>query len=154
MVHVIYFNSYYILDKALQMPECYVYVKSMYVSYLSGIFFCSGVTKFITQPVTEISSKLDFRFTETYKKQHEQINHIQIQHYSDAVMGAMASQITSLTIIYSTVYAGAHQRKTSKFRVTGLCEGNSPVTGEFPAQMTSNTEMFPFDDVIMSINLG
>ena len=30
--------------------------------------------------------------------------------------------------------------KTSKLRVTGLCEGNSPVTGEFPAQMASNAE--------------
>ena len=40
-------------------------------------------------------------------------------------------------------------KKTSKFRVTGLCEGNSPVTGEFPAQRASNTEIFPFDDGIM-----
>ena len=31
-------------------------------------------------------------------------------------------------------------KKTSKLRVTGLCAGNSPVTGEFPAQMASNTE--------------
>ena len=31
-------------------------------------------------------------------------------------------------------------RKTSKLRVTGLCTGNSPVTGEFPAQMASNAE--------------
>ena len=30
--------------------------------------------------------------------------------------------------------------KTSKLRVTGLCAGNSPVTGEFPAQMTSYAE--------------
>ena len=30
--------------------------------------------------------------------------------------------------------------KTSKLRVTGLCEGNSPVTGEFPAQRASNAE--------------
>ena len=29
-------------------------------------------------------------------------------------------------------------KKTSKLRVTGLCAGNSPVTGEFPAQMASN----------------
>ena len=27
-----------------------------------------------------------------------------------------------------------------KFRVTGLCEGNSPVTGDFPAQRASNAE--------------
>ena len=31
-------------------------------------------------------------------------------------------------------------KKTSKLRVTGLCEGNSLVTGEFPAQMASNAE--------------
>ena len=31
-------------------------------------------------------------------------------------------------------------KKTSKLRVTGLCAWNSPVTGEFPAQMASNTE--------------
>ena len=31
-------------------------------------------------------------------------------------------------------------KKTSKLRVTGLCEGNSPVIGEFPAQRVSNTE--------------
>ena len=31
-------------------------------------------------------------------------------------------------------------KKTSKLRVTGLCAGNSPVTGEFPAQKASNAE--------------
>ena len=31
-------------------------------------------------------------------------------------------------------------KKTSKLRVTGLCEGNSPVTSEFPAQRASNAE--------------
>ena len=42
---------------------------------------------------------------------------------------------------------------TSKLRVTGLCAGNSPGTGEFPAQMASNAENFPFDDVIMGKTL-
>ena len=47
-------------------------------------------------------------------------------------------------------------KKTSKLRVTGLCEGNSPVTGEFPAvtgefpaQKPVTWNKFPFDDVIM-----
>ena len=31
-------------------------------------------------------------------------------------------------------------KKTSNLRVTGLCVGNSPLTGEFPAQMASNAE--------------
>ena len=43
-------------------------------------------------------------------------------------MGSMASQITSLTIVYSAVYSGADQRKPIK------------ETDEFPAQMASNTE--------------
>ena len=31
-------------------------------------------------------------------------------------------------------------KKMSKLRVTGLCAGNSAVTGKFPAQMASNAE--------------
>ena len=55
-------------------------------------------------------------------------------------MDAMASQITSLKIVYSTIHSGADQRKDKKIRVTGLCAGNSPVTGECPAQTASNAE--------------
>ena len=61
-------------------------------------------------------------------------------HYDDVIMGAMASQITSLTIVYSKVYSDADKKTTSKLRVNGLCAGNSPGTGEFPAQMASNAE--------------
>ena len=64
-------------------------------------------------------------------------------------MGTIASQITSLTIVYSTVYSDADQRKHQSSAqavkrcdraFTGLCAGNSPETGEFPAQMASNAE--------------
>ena len=54
-------------------------------------------------------------------------------------MSAIASQITSLTIVYPTVYSGK-SKNTSKLRGTGLCEGNSPVTGEFPTQRSSNAK--------------
>ena len=40
-------------------------------------------------------------------------------------------------------------KKISKLRVTDLCAGNSPLTGEFPAQKASNAENVSFDDVIM-----
>ena len=55
----------------------------------------------------------------------------------------------SLTIVYSTVYSRRRSKKISKLGVTGLWSGNSPVTGEFPAQRASNAKMFPFDDVMM-----
>ena len=35
---------------------------------------------------------------------------------------------------------GHRSKKTSKLHVTGLCEGNSPVTGEFPTQRANNAE--------------
>ena len=60
-------------------------------------------------------------------------------HYSDVIMGAMASQISSLTIVYSTVYSG-RSNKISRLRGTGLCAGNSPVIGEFHTQMAGNAE--------------
>ena len=57
-------------------------------------------------------------------------------------MGAMASQITNLTIVYCLLNRLFMHRskKTSKLHVTGLCVGNLLVTGEFPAQMASNAE--------------
>ena len=33
------------------------------------------------------------------------------KHYDDVIMGAMASRITSITIVYSSVYSGPDQRK-------------------------------------------
>ena len=58
------------------------------------------------------------------------IAHKNWTHYNDVIMSAMASQITSLTVVYSTVYSRRRSKKTSKLRVTG----------EFPAQRASNVE--------------
>ena len=49
-------------------------------------------------------------------------------------MGAMASQITGLTIVYSTVYSGADQRKHQSSASLAF------VPGEFPAQKASSAE--------------
>ena len=67
-------------------------------------------------------------------------------HYSDVILSTMASQITRLTIVYSTVYSRRRSKEISKLRVTGVCEVNSPVT----AQGSVTRKMFPFDVVIMS----
>ena len=116
-------------------------------------------------------------------------------HYSDVITTTMVSQITSVSMVYSTVYSGVDQRKyqsstslalvrgihwwpvnsqhkwpvmrkkfpsddvfmimqklelinsnnimrkkVSKLNATGLCEGNSPVTGEFSTRRTSKEE--------------
>ena len=64
-------------------------------------------------------------------------------------MGAIASQITSLTIVYSTVYSDAdqrkHQRSASLAFVRGIQRG--PVNS--PHKWPVMRKMLPFDDVIM-----
>ena len=55
------------------------------------------------------------------------------------MLDTIASQITSLTIVYSTVYSDADQRKHQSLTSLAFV-GNSPGTGEVPAQMASNAE--------------
>ena len=64
-------------------------------------------------------------------------------------MDAIASQITSLTIVYSNIYSGAdqskHQSSASLAFVWGIHRG--PVNS--PHKWPVTRKMFPFDDVIM-----
>ena len=53
----------------------------------------------------------------------------------------MASQIACISIVCTTVCSGAgHRKHQSSAPRHWLCEGNSPVTGEFPSQTASNVE--------------
>ena len=72
-----------------------------------------------------------------------------IRHYNDAIMSAMASQITSLTIVYSTVYSGGAQRKHQSSASLAFVRGihRWPVNSLHKWSVTR--KMFPFDDVIM-----
>ena len=71
-------------------------------------------------------------------------------HYGDIIMGTIASQITSLTIVYSTIYSDADQRKhqssASLAFVRGIHRGPVNSLHKWPVTW----KMFPFDDVIMS----
>ena len=55
-------------------------------------------------------------------------------------MGTMASQITTLIIVYSTVYSGADQRKHQSSALLAFVRGIHRGPVNFPAQMASNAE--------------
>ena len=110
------------------------------------LFFCLQlglclIDKFVSKcPIDMFVSKFQIREclgTGRGKDKPQPEPMIALSHYSDVMMSALASQITSLTIVRSFRHIS---KKTSKFRVTGLCEGNSPVSGEFPAHRISNAE--------------
>ena len=70
-------------------------------------------------------------------------------HYNDVIMGAIASQITSLTIVSSTVYSDADQRKHQSSASLAFVQEihRGPVNS--PHRWPVTRKMFPFDDVIM-----
>ena len=72
------------------------------------------------------------------------------KHYGDVIMGTIASQITSLTIVYSTIYSDADQRKHQSSASLAFVRGihRGPVNSLNKRPVTR--KMFPYDDVIMN----
>ena len=70
-------------------------------------------------------------------------------HYTDVIMGSIASQITSLTIVYSAVYSGADQRKHQSSASLAFVRGIHRGPVDSPHKGPVTRKMFPFDDVIM-----
>ena len=69
--------------------------------------------------------------------------------YNDVIMGAMASQNTSLTIVYSTIYSGTDQRKQQSSASLAFVRGIHRWPVNSPDKLPVTRKMFPFDDVIM-----
>ena len=74
---------------------------------------------------------------------------ILLQHYDDVIMAAIASQITNLTIVYSTVYSGADQSKHQSSASLDFVWGIHQWPVNSPHKWPVTRKMFPFDDVIM-----
>ena len=67
-------------------------------------------------------------------------------HYSDVIMGAMASQITCLAIVYSTVYSDADQGKYQSSASLAFVRGIHRWPVNSPHIWPVTPKMFPFDD--------
>ena len=68
-------------------------------------------------------------------------------HYSDVIMSTMASQITSLTIVYPTIYSGVDQRQHQSYASLAFVRGihQWPMNSQHKGPVT--LKMFSFDDV-------
>ena len=74
-------------------------------------------------------------------------------HYDDVIMTMLASQITSLTVVYSIVYSGVIQRKHQSSASLAFVREIHRGPVNFPHKWPVTRKMFPFDDVIMSVSL-
>ena len=78
------------------------------------------------------------------------IKHTCDLHYSDVIMGAIGSQITSHTTVYSTVYSGADHRKHQSSASLAFVRGIYRWSVNSPHKGPVTRKMFPFGDVIMA----
>ena len=77
--------------------------------------------------------------------------HAEKWHYNDVIMGAIGSQITSLTIVYPIVYSDADQWKHQSSASLAFVWGNHRGPVNSPHKWPITRKMFPFDDVIMDM---
>ena len=130
MVHTLHIYIYIVKDKYTVTIKRIAFMKiSKYFKYFN--LFHGGV------PWPDLS--ISFSIWESKS----------LKHHNYVIMNAMAYQITSLTIVYSTVYSDADQRKhqssASMAFVRGIHRGPVNSLHKWPV----TRKMFPFDDVIM-----
>ena len=85
--------------------------------------------------------RLDWRLYNSYSTSH--------WHYNDVIMSAMTSQITSITIVFSTVYSDADQRKHQSSASLAFVRGLQCWPVNSPHKGLVTRKIFPFHDVIM-----
>ena len=81
------------------------------------------------------------------------ISYCEIWHYSAVIMGAMASQITGVSSVYSTAYSGVDQRKHQSSSSLAFVRviHRWPVNSRHKGPVTRR--MLPFDDVIIRTDI-
>ena len=92
---------------------------------------------------------IDFVMAYQWRQDDERPLHHPMTHYDDVIMTILASQITSLTVVYSIVYSGVHQRKHQSSASLAFVREIHRGPVNFPHKWPVTREMLPFDDVIM-----
>ena len=115
-------------------------------SFPSSILSCSSGKQFhAMKPVTVLQCVR----TRLESAHLIPIEHHFDSHYIDVKMSLMSSQITSLTIVYSTVYSGTDQTKHQSSASLAFVWGIHRWPVNSPHKTPVTRKMFPFDDGIM-----
>ena len=121
----------------------------MIVQYLIQLNICGFLLTEINWTATDIRAD-NFIYT----KQWDVIVYpYPSTHYDDVIMGAIASQITSLTIVFSTVYLDTDHKKHQSAASLAFVRGIHRRPVNSPHKWPVTRKMIPFDDVIMSYSM-
>ena len=120
------------------------YVKHLALSLPFILFTDRDMAAYTTEEIIKcLSWKHIFIYIYVY------IYRFKPHHYGNVVMSMVASQFTSLAIVYSTVYSGVDQSKYQRSASLAFVRGIHRWPVNSPHKGTVTWKMFPFDDVIM-----
>ena len=112
-------------------PMYIQFIPCLYITLQSLHCACTGSTAhtswFFRQTAQSAKSSISIKLLSTLQWRHNGLDGVLNQQPHDCLLNCLVRR---------------RSEETSKFRVTGLCVGNSPVTDEFPAQMASNASLW------------
>ena len=142
----LYFNNHLRFYLASQQSRCcvlvefnYIYVCTNLITFVASRLFIWNAHSIHELILPSAAAKLILRFL---------TDNLLWTHYSDVIMSAVVSQITSFLVVCSVVCSGADQRKHESSVWLAFVKGihrwlvNSPLKGPV------TRKMFPFDDVM------
>ena len=136
----------------LTMPDNY-YVQVEYIITFFILAYCQFMKSISVEQCICTTCSIDVIFTLSNWIRLMRF-HLTKAHYSDVIMGAMASQFTSHTIVYSTLYSGADQRKHQSSASLAFVWGihRWPVNSPAPKWPVTRN-IFPFDNTLVHAGL-
>ena len=137
---------------AIKLQSCQFLVFSVRTFHMKHSFYntieCGSVVMLFLQIVHKTNliarTEILIRYAHSFLVGSKWMNR-----YGDVIMGTIASQITSLTIVYATVYSDADQRKHQSSASLAFVWGIHRGPMNSPHKWPVTRKMFPFDDVIM-----
>ena len=88
----------------------------------------------------EIETEIEFEMYQRSFDANVMKCRMSLNHYNGVTMSIMASKITGASTVCLSICLDGH-RKNNKSCVTGFLRGNPPVTGGYPSQRSSYTEI-------------
>ena len=110
-----------------------------------------SISKYITQMWLEPKSVFFRVVSTTYLTRHSTNGHTTVWQCENFVQHCDGVSNHQPHYCLLNRLLGRWSKKPSKLRVTGLCAGNSTVTGEFPHKRPITWKMILFDDIIMKV---
>ena len=141
------FSTPYI--KSMKLIPRYIHLVHHYalMYFVCFVLFCISRLVSPVLPLSLIIISIALSHSYHCPRASETLKTESYHHYTDVIM--MASQISSLTIAYSTIYSGVDQRKHQSSALLTFVPGIHRRPVNSPHKWPVKRKMFPFDDIMM-----